>query len=315
MSQDDCSMSFAVRTNACDPWVVGALRRTPLATPTRLQYRSAGHQAVDCEGHQMGFVEIDGQTIHYHEGSDPSVPKGQRVLYVHGTGCNARVWAKHMAVVANTHTPVAIDLPGHGQSGGDGFRGMADYAYYASELATALSWERFVVAGHSMGGGIALNLAIYHADRLSGMMLIDTGARLRASPSILQAARQAAQSGQRGPADRTWGYARNTPQSIVEEIHTITADCRHEVRYKDWICDDTFDVMSRIGAISVPTLAVCGVEDNLTPVKYHTYFRDQMPDCQLEVIEGAGHWPYFEQPKAFNDAVLSFLDGLPIQDR
>jgi len=259
----------------------------------------------------MGFAEIDGLRIHYHAARNLSTSKGQRVLYVHGTGCNTRVWAQHLSAIADTHTPVAIDLPGHGQSDGDGFRGMADYAHYVTELATALGWDRFVIAGHSMGGGIALTAALYHADRLNGMMLIDTGARLRVAPSIIQAAQRAAQTGQYGPADRTWGYARNTSQAIVEAIHTMTADCRLEIRYKDWICDDTFDVMNRVKDISVPTLAVCGDEDNLTPVKYHIYLRDHMPNCKLEVIPQAGHWPYIEQPAAFTRAVRSFLARLP----
>ncbi len=258
----------------------------------------------------MGFVKIDGLNIHYQAVGDPSASKSQRVLYVHGTGCNVNVWAPHMEAIADAHTPVAIDLPGHGQSEGDGFRGMADHAHVVVELASALGWDRFVVAGHSMGGGIALTTALYDAERLSGMMLIDTGARLRVAPSIIQAARRVAQTGHRGPADRTWGYAQSTSQAVVDAIYDMTADTRLEVTYKDWICDDSFDVMSRVKTISLPTLAICGDEDNLTPVRYHEYLRDHMPNCRLEVIQQAGHWTYIEQPEAFNQLVRGFLDGL-----
>lgn len=260
----------------------------------------------------MAFAQIDGLKIHYHAVGELSESKGRRVLYVHGTACNTNVWAQHMAAIADAHTAVAIDLPGHGQSDGDGFRGMADHTHYVMELATALGWDRFVIAGHSMGGGIALTAALYHPERLSGMMLIDTGARLRVAPSIIQAARRAAQTGQCGAADRTWGYARDTPQATVESVHAMTtAATRLDVTYKDWLCDDTFDVMCRLRDISLPTLAVCGDEDNLTPVKYHEYLRDQMPNCQLEIIAQAGHWTYLEQPEAFNCVVRSFLNGLP----
>ncbi len=258
----------------------------------------------------MGFATIDGLNIHYDAAGDPSLPRGQRVLYVHGTGCNTRVWTQHMAAIADVHTPVAIDLPGHGQSGGNGFRGMADHAYVVVELAAALGWDQFVIAGHSMGGGIALSAALYNPDRISAMMLIDTGARLRVAPSIIEAAYRVAKTGRRGPPDRTWGYARSTPQSVVDAIYEMTSDTRLEVTHKDWICDDTFDVMRRVKEISIPTLAICGDEDNLTPVKYHEYLRDHMPNCKLEVIERAGHWTYIEQPEAFNCAVRSFLDSL-----
>lgn len=259
----------------------------------------------------MGFANIGGQNIHYHAVGDPSAQKGQRVLYVHGTGCNVKVWATHMEAIADAHTPVAIDLPGHGLSEGNGFRGMADYAHVVVELASALGWDRFVVAGHSMGGGVALTVALYHASRLNGMMLIDTGARLRVSPSIIQRAHHAAQTGQRGAPDRTWGYAKCTPQAVVDAVYEMTSDTRLEVTHKDWICDDTFDVMSRIHTISVPTLAICGDEDNLTPVKYHEYLRDHMPHCHLDVVQMAGHWTYIEQPEAFNRSVRAFLDRLP----
>lgn len=258
----------------------------------------------------MGFATIDGLNIHYHAAGDASASRGQRVLYVHGTGCNTRVWEQHMAAMAEAHSLVAIDLPGHGQSTGDGFRGMADHAHVVMELASALGWDRFVIAGHSMGGGIALTAALYFPNRLSGMMLIDTGARMRVAPAIIEAARRAAEAGRRGPADCTWGYARSTPQSVVDAIHEMTSDTRLEVTHKDWICDDMFDVMRRVKDIAVPTLAICGDEDNLTPVKYHEYLRDHMPNCRLEIIEQAGHWTYIEQPEAFNRAVRLFLDGL-----
>ncbi len=258
----------------------------------------------------MGFATVDGLNIHYQAAGAPSSSRGQRVLYVHGTGCNIKVWEQHMAAMAASHTPVAIDLCGHGQSEGDGFRGMADHTHVVMEVASALGWDQFVIAGHSMGGGIALTAALYHPDRISGIMLIDTGARMRVAPSIIESARRAAQSGQRGSADRTWGYARSTPQSVVDAIHEMTSDTRLEVTHKDWICDDMFDVMSRVKDISAPTLAICGDEDNLTPVKYHEYLRDHMPNCRLEVIQQAGHWTYIEQPEAFNRAVRSFLDDL-----
>jgi pimeloyl-ACP methyl ester carboxylesterase len=216
-----------------------------------------------------------------------------------------------MTALAETHTPVAIDLPGHGQSAGRGFRGAADYSYFVVKLAQALGWERFVVAGHSMGGAIALTTALYHAERLNGLLLIDTGARLRVHPDILQASRLAVETGQRRPMRRDWGFASTTPQSIVDAVEAMTADTDPRVTYADWICDDTFDCLSRLKDIHVPALAICGQEDRLTPVKYHQFFHAHMPDCQLAVVKQAGHWLFVEQPQEFTRLVCDFLDRLP----
>jgi pimeloyl-ACP methyl ester carboxylesterase len=259
----------------------------------------------------MEFVDIEGLTIHYHAARDPAERRGQRVLYVHGTGCNERVWDDHLAAIAEAHTPVAIDLPGHGRSGGRGFRGMADYTHVVMELGRALGWDRFVLAGHSMGGGIAITAALYYAERLAGLVLVDTGARLRVNPDILRAARVAADNGMRLPTDRSWGFAASTPQAVVDTVNGLTADTDPRVTYADWMADDTFDAMSRVRDIRIPTLAVCGAEDRLTPVKYHRYLAEQIAGCRLAIIEQAGHWSYREQPEAFTRILRDFLDGLP----
>src|SRR6202008_2144175 len=154
----------------------------------------------------MGSVLIAGRSIYYHAAGELA-GRGRRVLYVHGTGCNGAVWAPHMAALADRHACVAIDLPGHGESPGSGFRGVADYAYFVVELAGALGWDRFVVVGHSMGGAIALLIAIYHPNVLDGLVLVDTGARLRVDPALLRGARDAAMRGYRVVADRSWGFA------------------------------------------------------------------------------------------------------------
>jgi pimeloyl-ACP methyl ester carboxylesterase len=258
----------------------------------------------------MGSVVIEGRPIHYLA-AGPVRGGGQRVLYVHGTGCNARVWEPHMAALAAAHTAAAIDLPGHGQSPGPGFRGIADYTAFAVGLASALGWDRFVVVGHSMGGAVALLTALHHADRLAGLMLVDTGARLRVNPILLRGAREAAASGRAPAMDRVWAFASGTPQSVVDRLQALTADTDPRVTCADWIADDTFDVMSRLRDIHVPTLAVCGAEDRLTPVKYHQFLAAQIAGCRLRIIEGAGHWVFWEQPAAFAQAVRDFLDALP----
>ena len=259
----------------------------------------------------MAAVVIDDRTIHYHAHGDPAGRAGQRVLYVHGTGCNGRVWAPHMDAIASAHTPVAIDLPGHGDSPGRAFRGIADYTHFAVELAGALGWDRFVIAGHSMGGAIALLAALHHADRLAGLVLVDTGARLRVNPALLQGARDAAARGRPPATDRSWAYASGTPQSVVDAVEALTTGTDPRTTFADWIADDTFDVMSRVSDIRVPTLVVCGAEDRLTPVKYHRFLAAQIPGCRLSVVENAGHWVFWEQADVFTRAVRAFLDDLP----
>lgn len=259
---------------------------------------------------RMPVTIIEETEIHYLTRKPAAGLGRQRVLYIHGTGCNGRVFERHMDVLGSDHEVVAIDLPGHGASAGNGFRGVADHAAICAGLIHDLGWDRCVVAGHSLGGGIALALAIYDAELVQALMLIDTGARLRVAPEIIRGARAIAQGTGDAPTNPRLGFAASTPDSIVEGVRQLTADCRAEVTVKDWIADDTCDFMSRVATINVPTLAICGREDQLTPLRNHTFFQERMADCTLKIIEQAGHWPYAEQPGIFDGHVSEFLAGL-----
>jgi pimeloyl-ACP methyl ester carboxylesterase len=255
----------------------------------------------------MPNIEIEGLQLHYNS-IEASSPKGPGVLFVHGTGCNGSLWERPMQVLAAAgHECVAIDLPGHGQSSGYGFRGVVDHAHFVARLAEHLGWRHYVLAGHSLGGGVAMAVALYDGNPLAGLLLIDTGARLRVGPGILQSARDVADGVSEPRSDSRFGFAAATSDRVLAEIAALRANEDPAVTYRDWLADDSCDFMSRLRHIAVPTLAICGQEDPLTPIKYHEYFRDHISDCRLEVIPGAGHWPQFEQPEAFDRAVSRFV--------
>ena len=256
----------------------------------------------------MSSARIEDLVIHYDHYLPSHRAAAQRVIYIHGTGCNAKVFAPHLAAISQEHEVVAIDLPGHGRSGGGGFRSVTDHAFFVGALIERLGWESCIVAGHSLGGGIGLAVAIYFETLVSGLLLIDTGARLRVSPSVIKSARLAAGEGAVRDNDSRLGYAKSTPQSVVDQVNVATAGCNAEVIYKDWIADDSCDFMTRLAKIDVPALAICGVEDPLTPIKYHEHLRDNLPQCELVTVANAGHWPFAENPTEFNARVLEFLN-------
>lgn len=258
----------------------------------------------------MPNISFEGIDIHYlHRPATGGAPR-QRVLYIHGTGCNALVFERHMSALSNEFEVAAIDLSGHGRSGGTGFRGVADYAASCVAVIRALGWDQCVVAGHSMGGGIALAVAVYDRALVSGLMLIDTGARLRVAPAIIDLARNIAAGRTAAKASPRQGFAASTPDSVVECIRALTDGCDANVIAKDWIADDTCDFMSRLPTLDLPAIAICGREDELTPLKYHEYLEANLPKCRLAVIDHAAHWPYAEQPEIFDELVRDFLTNM-----
>lgn len=258
----------------------------------------------------MTTVTIEGVEVNFRTPVNPDRDLGQKVLYVHGTGCDARVWDRHIKIVSEYHTPIAVDLPGHGGSSGIGFRGVGDYAYFALSVAEALGWERFVMAGHSLGGGIIQAASLYAPEKVKAMILVDTGARLRVAPQILDYARACA-AGKKPPVlDPRIGFSPTTSQDVLDQVKLITDDADPEVTLRDWIADDTCDFLSRVSEFSVPCLAIVGEDDELTPVRYAEFFAKHISNCEIAVIKKSGHWTFYEQPEEFDSAVSLFLRGL-----
>ena len=256
----------------------------------------------------MPYLNLDGTKIHYRINHNDADREAQKVLYVHGTGCNGGVFERHMGAITG-HSVAAIDLPGHGKSAGKGYCGVVDHARIVADFIEALDWQGCILAGHSLGGGIVIASAIYFGHLINGLILIDTGARLRVSPAVIERAKKIA-AGSLIESESRQGFSDSTPQAIVDELRGITADEDPAVTLRDWYADDSCDFLSRVGKIEHPSIAICGRDDQLTPLKYHEYLQTNMPNCALAVIDDAGHWPFVEQPIAFDQIVDDFLKRL-----
>jgi pimeloyl-ACP methyl ester carboxylesterase len=258
---------------------------------------------------EMQKTEIEGSCVYFHHRTPAEANKG-RLFYIHGTGCRAQVFKRHLSVISEDYEVVAVDLPGHGRSEGNGFRGVVDYAACCAGLIRGLSWSESVIVGHSMGGGIALALAIYEPELVSALVLVDSGARLRVAPAIIKNARAIASGLKKAGGDVRVGFSPETPDAIIGSVIKDKGFCDPNVVVKDWLADDSCDFLSRVPDISQRTLAVVGSDDNLTPVKHHQFLVDNMQNCQLRVIKNAGHWPFSEQPQEFDNTIIDFLREL-----
>ena len=258
----------------------------------------------------MPVAMLDDLSIHYEHNKTGANSKTKKVLYIHGTGCNSSVFMPHMELMQASRETIAIDLPGHGRSSGKGFRGVADHAHICSELIRTIGWTDCVVAGHSLGGGVALALALINPEQVSELIMIDSGARLRVNPATINLAKlQAAGQITADPNNRT-GFAKVASPSLVIRTNQLMADCDPRVTLRDWVADDTCDFMARVKDVCIPTLAICGREDELTPIKYSEYLTKTMPNCTLKIIEDAGHWTFLEQPDVFFDYVNGWLSQI-----
>lgn len=229
------------------------------------------------------------------------------VLLVHGAGDNRLTWpgALRRLPEANAIVP---DLPGHGKSPGSGRNRVGDYAADMLALLDALDLPRVIVMGHSMGGAIGLTMALDYADRVAGLILMGSGARLTVHPNILDRILVAPDE----VADllKDWMWSEATPDDQRELTARQIVETGPEVVHGDYTACNHFDVRARLHEIRAPALVIGGTADKMTPYRYSQYLHEHLAGSTLVTIDGGGHNMALEQPQRVAEAVQEWLAAL-----
>nr|MBC8249889.1 alpha/beta hydrolase [Anaerolineales bacterium] len=236
-------------------------------------------------------------------------------VLVHGAGGSHLDWPAPLRRLKGANV-YDLDLPGHGRSEGAGGvlslpKGRSSIAAYRDFLLAflgALGLERTIVAGHSMGGAIALDFALHYPDRLAGLILVGSGARLRVAPAILTGILADFEA----TVDLVCEYAFGP--SATEQLKRLGRQrllkTPPQVLHGDYAACDAFDVMERLGEVRCPTLAIGGTADMLTPPQYSVYLRDHIPGAELVLVDAAGHMVMLEKPEVVSRAISKFVASL-----
>lgn len=236
--------------------------------------------------------------------------EGPGILCVHGSGGDAGVW-KSQARLADRTPVTAMSLSDHGDSGS--LTAQAGYetlsAYADDVVAVAEETGDRVLCGNSLGAAVAMIVALDRDIDLDGLILAGAGARLPVLDDLLvwlQSDFERAIEFLHGP-DRLF---HDPDEELIEISEAAMRETGQAVTARDFRTCHAFDVRERLGEIDVPTLAVVGEHDKLTPPHYHESLSEAIPYCEMALVDDAAHLAMLEQPAAFNSAVESFLDRL-----
>jgi pimeloyl-ACP methyl ester carboxylesterase len=251
----------------------------------------------------MPYTTVGAERVFYtyHRSTVDEAP---HLILVHGAGGNHRHWGSQVRTIA-TATTYALDLPGHGRSGGRGRSSIADYAAFLVGFMDALQLEQAIVAGHSMGGATAMTLALQHPQRAAGLVLVGTGARLRVLPAILEGTLSHFQD--TVELICRYAYAPEADRQLVRRGQREMLQVTPQTIHDDFAACDSFDIMGQVEGIGCPTLVICGMEDRLTPLKYSQYLMDRIAGAELTLVPAAGHMVMVEKPELVAKAIGSAL--------
>jgi pimeloyl-ACP methyl ester carboxylesterase len=253
----------------------------------------------------MPIVDLNGKRISYWTGRKSLLDGGEFVLFIHGAGGGQYTWSHQKAFFEKSFNPVVIELPGHGESGGGGEEEIGRYAEHVHSFMKNLGLSKVFLVGHSMGGAITQTVALKDPEGIQGIILVGTGARLRVLPLILDGIKRDFETTIREIVK--FSYSRKAPGELIERGTSDLMRCRPEVLLGDFLACDRFDLMKEVEKIKVPTLVLCGDEDELTPIKYSRFLSQRIEGSRLEILPNAGHMVMMEAAEAFNRIIGEFV--------
>jgi pimeloyl-ACP methyl ester carboxylesterase len=271
-------------------------------------------------------IRLHGHPVSYYEAGS-----GPVVLLVHGITSSADAWRGVMPALAEHHTVVAPDLLGHGGSAKPrGDYSLGAYASSLRDLLAALGHQRMTVVGHSMGGGIAMQLAYQFPERVERLALVSSGGLGKEVGLVLRAATLPGADWvlpvitRRGPRDVVIGAAHllhrlgRRTRADVRGTALGLASLRDDGARRAFIhtARSILDVSGqRVSARDrlylaegMPTLIVWGERDPMIPIAHGIAAHEQIPYSRLERFPGAGHYPFEEDPERFVSVLREFIE-------
>ncbi len=257
----------------------------------------------------MPFTLVDRVNLYYEVQG-----QGQTLLFIHGLGSSTQDWGPQVAEFSQKYQVVTFDLRGHGRS--DKPAGPYSIPLFASDTAgllKALGVDAAHVAGISLGGAVAFQLAIDCPFMVKTLTIVNSGPSMGGTPEQAKA-----------EIDRRVNIVRQMGMRAMGEAlaPNLFPSAAHEALRRDFMerwaennpqsyIDATvsllgWDVTDQIGSIRCPALILSADQDYMPVANKEAYAR-LMPDAQVVVIPGTHHAVPMEAPEQFNAALMQFL--------
>ncbi len=245
-------------------------------------------------------VLMDWGYMSYLEGG-----KGDPVVFVHGAGNRAEVWARLFNGLEDRCRIIAVDLPGHGESSCHMIDSVDEYARQIVAFLNELELENTTLAGHSMGGAITIKVTS-SSDRVIKAILVGTGAELKVNPKLLAGLKEDFRLWASTMA--RWSFLKGASEELVKYATEMMIESGKDVLYNDMYACSTYSGQEEVEKFPKPALIVCGEKDVMTPPELSKKLAETITEAKLQFIPDSGHMVHQEQPEELVKTILSFLE-------
>ena len=280
--------------------------------------------ALDGPYARLGPPDAPVNLFYQEEGS------GRPLLLIHGFGTSTYTWRRIAPELAAKHRVIAVDLKGFGQSDKpmDERYSVLDQAELLAQLIEDRNLRDLTLVGHSLGGGVALLLALQADERLKGrisrLILLNTIAYPQNMPVFFRmmnmpflshvGVRMVPPTVQTRVALQIAYLDDSKIDDSEVEVYAAplkTAAGKHAIiqSARQIVPNDLDALAERYKSITLPTLILWCDHDRIVPLEVGLKLRRAMPNASLRVVQGCGHMPQEEQPSQTLELMQEFLGG------
>jgi pimeloyl-ACP methyl ester carboxylesterase len=257
-------------------------------------------------GSEVAYAYTGGKTF------DPKLPA---VVFIHGGAQDHSAWILQSRYLAHhDYAVLAVDLPGHGRSGGEPLASIESLADWLVALLDAAQVRAAALVGHSMGSLAALECAARYPRRVSRIALIGTAFPMSVSPDLLEAARNRESEAQR--MINVWSHAAyaHYPGNPGPGFWVRGGSLRLMQRQKQGALHADFAAcnayaagLERAAQVTCPALLLLAARDAMTPARAGRELAKAVPHATVRTLDDSGHNLMGEKPDEILDALVEFL--------
>lgn len=257
-------------------------------------------------------LSVNGEEVFAATGGKSFDPGKPTVVFIHGAGFNRTSFQLQSRWFAwHGWSVLALDLPAHGESGGDALTSVHDMADWVIAVLDAADIQKAVLIGHSLGAAVALEAGAEYPERIVKIGMIALSDAFPVHPHLLEAARD--NDPHAHELMTSWGHGpkskigRNSMPGMwmVGGARALLAENRPNVLHADLkACDEWDTSLEAASNLKCPALLVMGTHDMMTPRKKGLTLGNAIPNCIHVTVKGSGHMMMQEAPDAVLDALI-----------
>ena len=270
---------------------------------------------TETKGYNLS-IAVNDFNLSYDDVGEGSIP----IIFLHGFPFDKTMWQVQLEFLKSSYRLIACDIRGFGKSTDEESPLSMDlFADDLIQFIDNLNIEKAIICGLSMGGYIALNAMKRFPDRFDALILCDTQCIADTAEAKEKRFKAIKDIEEDGVFDFNEGFIKKVfhkdsienKKELVRDVRNVVfSNSDHVMKQGLLAIAERSETCSILNEINVPTLILCGREDEVTPLVQSEMMHAAVEGSELRVIDNAGHVSNLEQPDEFNKYLLDFLIGI-----